>query len=236
MTLNVLISDFSADEAGILQKCLIESKEYHIHSEICNIAERFELLLQQLPEMVFLNIDALGNQVGAVTKRIFEISVAIRVVFVSENNNYSAVAFEMNVYDYILKPLCSERILKTLARLHKELKTDVLPVIPVWKNDRFVVLKPEQIVYCYTVGNKTLIKSKDGEYTCLSTLCSFEQKLSNLAFFRTHKSFLVNLEYIKEIIPWFNHTYHLVMNLYEKDEIPVSRTHLKGFKNRMGIE
>jgi Response regulator of the LytR/AlgR family len=236
MTLHVLISDFSADEAGILQEYLNETKEFHIHSEICNITEKLELLRQQLPEMVFLNIDALGNQIGTVTKKILEISAAIRVVFVSENTNYYADAFEMNVYDYILKPLCSERVLKTLIRLHKELKTDALPIIPVWKTDRFVVLKPEQIVYCYTVGNKTLIKSKSGEYTCLNTLCSFEQKLSNTAFFRTHKSFLVNLEYIKEIIPWFNHTYHLVMNLYEKDEIPVSRMYLKGFKKRMGIE
>ncbi len=236
MTLNVLISDFSADEAGILQSYLNESPEINMHSEICNINERFELFRLQLPEIVLLNIDVFGTQVSGVTKKIFEISAEVRVVFVSDNINYLADAYEMNVYDYILKPICRERVLKTLTRLQKELKSDVMPVIPVWKNDRFVVLKPEQIVYCYTVGNKTLIKSQNGEYTCLNTLCSFEQKLSNATFFRTHKSFLVNLEYIKEIIPWFNHTYHLVMNLYEKDEIPVSRTHLKGFKKRMGIE
>ena len=236
MTLNVFAIAFPADEANILQNYLNEPGESEINCKICNLDEGMEALRNQHPELVFLNIDALRERASAVTQRLLEISHSLRVVFVADDTGHSADAYELAVYDYIVKPVSRERLFKTLMRISKELRNDSCAVLPVWKNDRFVVLKPEQIVYCYTEGNKTLIKSKTGEYSCLNSLYSFEQKLSHPAFFRTHKSFLVNLDYIKEIIPWFNHTYHLVMNLYEKDEIPVSRTHLKDFKKRMGIE
>ncbi len=109
-------------------------------------------------------------------------------------------------------------------------------IITIWETDRFVVLRPEEIIYCYTTDRKTTIKTKDREYFSMNTLASFEQRLGKCGFFRTHKSFLVNHNYIKEIVPWFNHTYNLVMNYYEHDEVPVSRTYLKEFKQRMGIE
>lgn len=109
-------------------------------------------------------------------------------------------------------------------------------IISIWETDRFVVLRPEEIIYCYTTDRKTTIKTKDREYFSINTLASFEQKLGKCGFFRTHKSFLVNQNYIKEIVPWFNHTYNLVMDYCEHDEVPVSRTYLKEFKQRMGIE
>ncbi len=124
----------------------------------------------------------------------------------------------------------SEIVHKTKA------EKSIQEIISIWETDRFVVLRPEEIIYCYTTDRKTTIKTKDREYFSLNTLASFEQKLGKCGFFRTHKSFLVNQNYIKEIVPWFNHTYNLVMNYYEHDEVPVSRTYLKEFKQRMGIE
>ncbi|MBG0763289.1 MAG: LytTR family transcriptional regulator DNA-binding domain-containing protein, partial [Tissierellales bacterium] len=52
---------------------------------------------------------------------------------------------------------------------------------------------------------------------------------------RTHKSFIVNLDYVNEIIPWFNYTFKLRLKHYENNEIPVSRSYLKDFKNKLNI-
>ena len=62
-----------------------------------------------------------------------------------------------------------------------------------------------------------------------------ESRLSRSGFLRTNKSFLVNINMVKEIEPWFNDTYLLIMNHYEKEEVPVSRHYLKDFKTVMGI-
>ena len=113
---------------------------------------------------------------------------------------------------------------------------DIRPnLVIVWKEDRMVVLEPGEIVYCYTSSEKTVIKTVNEEFVAAMTLAALEEKLSEYYFFRTHKSYLVNLYQIREILPWFNHTYLLVMRHYEKDEVPVSRTYIKRFKEVMGI-
>ncbi|TCL63805.1 LytTR family two component transcriptional regulator [Hydrogenispora ethanolica] len=235
MILKTLIVDFPAEIANELKTYLENLKELDCSGEICTMDKSLEWITLRHPDIVFIHLGANRHRVLEITRKIAEIAEAVRVVWLAENAESAVDAFELNVYDYLLKPLRAERLLKTVNRLAGELRPAALEAITVWENDRFVVLKPEQIVYCYTSGNKTLIKSKDGQFSSMNTLSSFEQKLGRFSFFRTHKSFLVNLKDIKEIIPWFNHTYNLVMNGYESDEVPVSRTHLKDFKQRMGI-
>lgn len=236
MAVNVLIMGFLQDEANILKRYLGVSGDVNVHNEICSVDIGMTLIKYQHPDLIFLDIDTLGKNTCNVTKAIKEISDSIRLVYVATHSVHSTDVLESNVYDYIQKPVRVEHLSEIMVQLSKDLKAESLPIIPVWKNDRFIILKPDHIIYLYTTGKKTMIKSKDGEYTSLNSLFSFEKKLACSSFYRTHKSYLVNLEYIKEIVPWFNHTYNLVLDRYEKDEVPVSRTYLKDFKKRMGID
>ncbi len=237
MVLKTLIVDFPVTDANDLKKYLENLREFDFCSDGCSLDRSLGWIALHHPDIVFINMDLANcRKALEITRKIDEFTEAIRVVWLTDSADYAVDAFELDVYDYLFKPLRLERLKKTINRLGKELRSDALEVVTVWENDRFVVLKPEQIVYFYTSGNKTLIKSKDGQFSSMNTLSSFERKLGRFLFFRTHKSFLVNLNDIKEIIPWFNHTYNLVMNGYENDEVPVSRTHLKDFKQRMGIQ
>jgi DNA-binding LytR/AlgR family response regulator len=234
LKLKILFINFKPEEAQDGLKYLEDNFDFPIDGGFCNLAEYEKKIVSGNPGLVFIDVDLIGSELHEMTRKIQ--SESIRVVWVAGRLDRAGEAFDMELDDFIVKPFRGERILKPILRLLRKEQTEMPDIISVWETDRFVVLKPEQIVYCYTTGRKTAIKTTDGEFSSMNTLVSLEHKLAKHCFFRTHKSFLVNQTYIKEIIPWFNHTYNLVMNYFEHDEVPVSRTYLKKFKQRMGID
>jgi DNA-binding LytR/AlgR family response regulator len=236
--LKILFINFETEEVRDCNQYLKDNLKMKIDCQISSIEEYERKMLSTVPELVFIEIDLKSNQLPLheITGKIKAYSESIGIVWVAGGLDQAGAAFDMEINDYIVRPFEQGRLLKPIFRLLKK-KAESLPeIVSVWETDRFVVLRPEQIVYCYTTDRKTAIKTKDGEYSSMDTLTSFKQRLEKYRFFRTHKSFLVNQNYIKEVIPWFNHTYNLVMHFYEHDEVPVSRTYLKEFKQRMGIE
>ncbi len=236
MELKILFINFKTEEVQDCIQYLKDNLKMKVDCRFCSIEDYERKMTSVVPELVFIDIDLKGHQLHEITRKIKACSESVGIVWVANRLDQAGEAFEMEINDYIVRPFGHERLLKAIFRLLKKKEKSLPEIISVWETDRFAVLRPEQIVYCYTNDRKTTLKTKDGEYSSMNTLASFEQKLGKYCFFRTHKSFLVNQNYIKEIIPWFNHTYNLVMNFYEHDEVPVSRTYLKEFKRRMGID
>jgi DNA-binding LytR/AlgR family response regulator len=79
------------------------------------------------------------------------------------------------------------------------------------------------------------VKTTGGTYKTRATLNELEQILSAHSFLRTHRSSLINSNYVLEIVPWFNGSYKLVMNDGEKTEIIVSRYHAKDLKRYFNL-
>lgn len=236
MQLRVIIVDDEPYAIKELRYLLEEYSDFEICGEAQTREECLRLVAREQPDIVFLDIELQGENGIDIAKEINRINSNIYIVFATAYSQYAVDAFTVNAFDYILKPFEDERIIETVEKLRREVKPKRLPgVITAWKDDRMVVLPPDEIVYFCISDEKTVIKSLRGEYTVPLTLSSLENKLESLGFMRTHKSFVVNLKYIKEIIPWFNHTYVLVMDQYEKDEVPVSRTYMKKFKEAMQI-
>ena len=232
----ILFINFKSDEAQECIQYVKDNLEVKVDCQFCSIEEYEKKMLNIGPELVFIDIDLENHQLSEIVHKIKAYSEMVRIIWVAGQPNQAGEAFDMGINDYIVRPLKHQRIFQSILRLLKVSEKSIPEIISIWETDRFVVLRPEQIIYCYTTDRKTTIKTKDREYFSMNTLASFEQKLGKYGFCRTHKSFLVNQNYIKEIVPWFNHTYNLVMNYYEHDEVPVSRTYLKEFKQRMGIE
>ncbi len=92
----------------------------------------------------------------------------------------------------------------------------------------------EDIYYCEARERETLVYTKDNQYISKNSILEFEKKIDNDKFFKIHRSYIVNLSKIKEIIPWFNSTYQL--KLIDLDnEIYVSRSKIKEFRKAMNI-
>lgn len=156
--------------------------------------------------------------------------------------------------DYILKPFSQERLEKAVERVltlfkNEKKKEEVLKIaeyikanerpscnkLPFWKKDRIYLVCPEDICYCVADEKGSVVKTKLGEFNTTYTLTELEEKINSPNFFRVHKNYLVNLDKVKEIIPWFNGTFILSIQGYEKDEVPVSRRQAKELRKLFDI-
>ena len=210
-----------------------------------------EFLKKDSVDMVFMDIEMPGmtgiQTVQLMEKMSDELLSMPRVVFSTGFAQFAIQAFDMAVFDYILKPYTEERIRKTIARVkqskeEQESNRQLGEIINSKNNfvlsieNKFIVLKSEEeIVLIKTLQGKLQFYTTRGILESKLLLKDVETRLSRCGFLRTNKSFLVNINMVKEIEPWFNDTYLLIMKHYEKEEVPVSRHYLKDFKTVMGI-
>lgn len=205
------------------------------------------------PEAVFLDIN-LGNGDGIeLAERLMKKKKRPSIVFVTAYNEYAIKAFEVNAIDYIQKPISKERLCKALNKIREHMEsidnqsevdgrlkeflmnyTKKIERISVYVNGKYIPLDPEEIYYITTDGRNTLIYAEKGEYVTNLTLSELEDKLKDSNFYRTHRSYLLNLNNVKEVYNWFNGTLQVVLD-GSNDKIPVSRNKVCGFKEIMGI-
>ena len=102
------------------------------------------------------------------------------------------------------------------------------------KNDKLRVVNIKDIYYCEARERETIVYTKDSEYIVKESIKEFEKNLDTNLFFKTHRSYIVNVSKINEIIPWFNNTYKLKLDDINS-EIPVSRSKIKDFRIIMNI-
>ena len=171
-----------------------------------------------------------------------------KIVFITAYKEHAVDAFELEAFDYILKPYSDDRIISMLKKLEKsDTVNETYEVIEVtnetsktswsvslWKNEKIIVVNIEDIYYCEAKERETIVYTKDDKYIVKGFMTEFEKNLGIEIFFKTHRSYIVNINKIKEIIPWFNTTYKLKLKDIDT-EIPVSRSNIKEFRKIMHI-
>lgn len=110
-----------------------------------------------------------------------------------------------------------------------------LEVIPVEQRGKTILLRPEEIIYIYTDKDNVFVKTQKESYLTRFTLRDLESRLSSNLFFRSHRCYLVNIKRMRELIPYFNGTYTVVVDDHEKSEVPVSRTQARKLKEILGL-
>ena len=252
MSLRVIIVDdeFPAREE---LKCILEEMgDIEIIGQCEDGDEALPLIKRLAPEVVFLDIQ-MRLKDGLVTAgEILELSYPPSIVFSTGFSQYATRAFELNAVDYILKPYSIERVNKTVDRLRQlhqvRGQADPLPpILPsdaclasqnlcVWSGDRILVIQPSEIFFAETATNRqTQLHTEKGVLFTKTPLKDLEEMLKQHRFLRTHKSYLVNLNKVTEVIPWFNSTYVLALANCEEKNIPVARYFVKEFNQVMGI-
>ena len=109
--------------------------------------------------------------------------------------------------------------------------------IGVKHKGRIRLLDPESIVFCKAENKTTLVYTETQSHPLHGgiRLDMLEVKLARYGFFRSHRSYLINLEYIIEVVTWFNGKYLLTMADQQKTEVPVSRRRVKSLKQRLAL-
>ena len=160
---------------------------------------------------------------------------------------HAVEAFELEAFDYILKPYQESRIVTMLQKLESSWQqqqsgnVNVVSSAPrendtvnLIKDERIIVTPVNDIYYAEAHEKMTFVYTRRESYVMPMNITEFCAKLPSSQFFRCHRSFCVNLNKIREIEPWFNNTYILRLRDLEF-QVPVSRSKVKEFRQIMHL-
>ena len=232
-----------------------ESKDIEIIGKASNGLSALRLIAEKKPHMVFLDIQMPGLDGLEIAREIMAMEEPPVIIFVTAYDEHAIKAFELAATDYILKPAHPKRFKKTLERVISLLsgKSDrvktmekLFDIYPVGRDkltriiarkkgkENRLLLDIKDIIYFRSQGRDCFLSIDGEEMEVKYTLKDLEEKLSEGQFVRCHKSFLVNINRIGEIVPWFSGACILKMNDKKKTEIPVSRNYAREFKDKIG--
>ncbi|WP_066071342.1 LytR/AlgR family response regulator transcription factor [Neobacillus soli] len=229
-----------------LKYLLIRSEQVEILGEADCVEDAVAAITELKPDLVFLDIELAEENGLSLARQLEPLEQPPAIVFATAYDEYALEAFELNAVDYILKPFDEERIQKTLEKIKKmqnignknnliqsSVKQTNNGKIAVLVDERIVLLTVTDILYLESSEGKCNIVTIEQAYKVAEALVVLEKKVNNAKFLRVHRSFIVNLDHIVEIEPWFNSTYNLHMK--DGSQVPVSRTYVKLLKQQLGF-
>ncbi len=218
---------------------LLKTYDSHLAiQEADSIATCLALLVQEVFDVVFLDIHLTNESGLTLAEMINKMPQPPTIVFATAYDQYALSAFEHNARDYLLKPYDLERLRQTMDKIKREHQMNqpskrYLSSHPIEEDGRIHLVPTHQIIQIEAQQGKTLIYTKEKVYESPETLSAWEERLDRKYFMRTHRAYLVQLEKIETIEPWFNQT--LQLNLAEGFKAPVSRHRVKAIKEQLGL-
>ncbi len=262
MALTALIIDDEPLARQELQYLLDALGSVEVLAQGTNGIEAIELIRQHKPDVVFLDVQMPGLDGFAVLKKLLEKKIPLpQIVFATAYDQYAVRAFEVNASDYLLKPFDRKRVKQTIekaaARLAtpaestSEAKLDVLLRLfeeqaqPVKASSGKIVVRAQNRLLLVDQGEICFASIDDGTIHVMTatiegqsncrTLEELTDQLNPETFWRAHRSYVVNLQHIREVVPWFNSSYQLRMDDRKQTEIPVSRSQTKRLRELFNL-
>lgn len=246
MKLKALIVDDEYPARQELRFLLSDFNNIEIVGEATNAHEALALIKALDYQVLFLDVSMPGMTGLELGAAIQELPKQPHVIFVTAYDDYAVQAFEVNAVDYLVKPVELGRLKKAIDKVIKtyqesptengeaEVKTAggktkaeqaqiKIDRIPAEKQGKTVLVAESDIFYAFTEQDYIYIKTFNEKLLTRFTLKELEARLNPQVFFRTHRCYLVNLHKVREIVPFFNGTYNLVVEDKGNSEVPVSR-------------
>jgi two-component system response regulator LytT len=262
MPLTALIIDDEVLARQELQYLLEHSGDVEILAQGTNGIEAVDLILAHKPDVVFLDVQMPGLDGFAVLKKLLDRKIPLpQVVFATAYDQYAVRAFEVNAVDYLLKPFDRKRVLQTIEKAAARLaapvesasdsKLDALlrlmeqqaqgtkansGKVIVRAQNRLLLVDQREICFASIEGGaiSVVTATVEGESNC-RTLEELLDQLDPETFWRAHRSYVVNIQHIREVVPWFKSSYQLRMDDPKKTEIPVSRSQTKRLRDLFNL-
>ena len=236
-TVNVLIIDDEKPARQKIRSYLKEEETIRTISEAANGIEAVQLIREKQPGIVFLDIQMPGMNGFEVIETVGVEHMPV-VVFVTAYDQYAIDAFEVQAVDYLLKPYHQERFKKSFNRaldqvqqarqaqsspvhdstaVMKKLLEEInkekkyLQRIMVKKGPRYFFVKTADIRYISAEEKYIKLHSQEESYLVRDALGRIQQRLDPEKFVRIHRSYIVNLEFIKEVQPWSHGDYVVIL-------------------------
>lgn len=259
MPLSALIVDdeqLARDELAYLLK---DVDDVNVVAQGKNGLEAVNLIREHNPDLVFLDVQMPGLDGFGVIKKLLDRKLPLpKIVFATAFDQYAVKAFEVNAVDYLLKPFDKKRVaqsvqkarskiepashsserLETLVRMLEQQKPQSAKVLIKTAGRLFLADQKDicfasiedGVISVFTAGANGI----EGQSNC-RTLEELFESLDENIFWRAHRSYLVNINHIREVVPWFKSSYQLRMGDKKQTEVPVSRAQTKRLRELFGL-
>jgi two-component system response regulator LytT len=206
------------------------------------------------PDVAFLDVQMPGLTGFEVARRLLENGTDLAVVFVTAYDHRAVEAFEVNAVDYVLKPVDPARLEQAVQRARKRRleqplgdqlerlmrlmasQRDRRNQIAVKVGERIVLVQADDVIYASLAGDSiNIVTGQVSGTSNYRTLDELQARLDPDVFWRVHRSHLVNINKIKEIVPWFSRNYVLRMKDSKGTEIPVSRSQTRRLREYLKL-
>lgn len=261
MPINTVIVDDERPARDELAYLLKGFPEVNVVAQGKNGLEALVLIKEHSPDLVFLDVEMPGLNGFGVIKKLVERKLHLpQIVFATAYDHYAVQAFEVNAVDYVLKPFDRARIARAVQRAKKMVEAHASPVerletlvgqlgaagpkpraahpvkLLVKSQSRMILVDAEDMIYASIQDGAITIFARDTEG--VSNFRTVEELMAALdpgVFWRPHRSYLVNINHIKEVVPWFKSSYMLKMDDKRASEIPVSRAQTRRLRELLKL-
>ena len=259
----VLVDDeqLARDELGFL---LEQLGGVEVIGQAGNGVEALATIERLQPDLVFLDVQMPGLTGFEVARRMLAAHSPTHIIFVTAYDQHAIEAFEVNAVDYLLKPVDPVRLGLAVQRAQRRVSFDraldrgdgdgslsgqlekIVELVAERQNrrdrlaikvgERFILVQAEEIVYASLSDESvTVVTNQHTGTSNYRTLDELHTRLDPGVFWRVHRSHLVNINKIKEIVPWFSRNYILKMKDDKSTEIPVSRTQTRRLREYLKL-
>jgi len=227
------------DDEPLARKDLIsilsEFNQIQIIGEADSIDTAKEQIVIHTPDLIFLDIQMPGESGFDLLEFI---SSETEIIFVTAYDEYAFRAFEVNALDYLLKPVDGERIKQAIDRIYQSSQTknksneklEYADCLFLKLNNSYDFLRINKILTIAAADDYSEIYTNDGNKKLVfKKMQEWEDRLPKQYFCRIHRSTIINISEIKNIVPWYNQSYHVHINGL-KEPLTMSRRYFKKIK------
>ena len=238
----------ACDELSFLLK---DFPEIEIIGEAYNGLDAVKMIEEQRPDLVFLDVQMPGLNGLGVIRKLQEKGVPLpHFVLATAYDHYAVDAFRFEAMDYLLKPIDKERLKLTVDRARRAILEGARPAphseppaprphrtkLLVKSHNRNFIIDANDMIYATIQdGLITIVATNIEGQSNYRTIEELQSNLDPEIFWRVHRSYLVNINRIKEVIPWFKSSYQLRMDDKRQTEIPVSRFQTKRLRSLLKL-
>ncbi|NQX37474.1 DNA-binding response regulator, LytR/AlgR family [Pedobacter steynii] len=230
--MNCLIVDDNKIARTTLKKLISLDPSLVLVSECSNATEAYIKILEQPIDLLFLDIEMPGMTGMELAQSLGQKRPLI--IFTTSNRDYAAEAFDLDVIDFITKPVTTVRFLQSVEKAREFRKTKILPADLIEEDFIFIRdsgtvrrLQLDNILYLEAQGDYVKIYVANQFYNIHTTLKSVEEKLPASVFLRVHRSFIINVSKID--------TLEGGTLIIHKNLVPVSDAYRAALNKRMQI-
>lgn len=223
MSLRCLIVDDEPLARKIIKDYIREISDLECIGEMTNAIDAFNFLNKNRVDLIFLDIN-MPNLSGLNLVR--QLKEKPLIIFTTAHPEFAVEAFEVEAFDYLVKPISFDRFLKTCNKAllnNSENINSEAQFIAIKENKRYYRVNINDIYYLKAFGDYIRIFSKEKTYITKETLAGFSQNLND-RFVQVHRSYIINIDHVE-----YMEGNHVLINT---KKIPVSKSYREELRDK----